>query len=67
MLCDVKLGHFEVITPQQYNGYPWCMGLNMTYMGLNLTYMGLKVTYMGLRLSYSPFEQQLQFFGPTKS
>ena len=24
MLSDVKLGHFEVITPQQYNGYPWC-------------------------------------------
>ena len=23
MLSDVKLGHFEVITPQQYNGYPW--------------------------------------------
>ena len=26
MLSDVKLGHFEVITPQQYNGYPWCHG-----------------------------------------
>ena len=25
MLSDVKLGHFEVITPQQYNGYPWCI------------------------------------------
>ena len=25
MLSDVKLGHFEVITPQQYNGYPWCL------------------------------------------
>ena len=24
MLSDAKLGHFEVITPQQYNGYPWC-------------------------------------------
>ena len=23
MLSDAKLGHFEVITPQQYNGYPW--------------------------------------------
>ena len=21
MLSDAKLGHFEVITPQQYNGY----------------------------------------------
>ena len=26
MLSDVELGHFEVITPQQYNGYPWCIG-----------------------------------------
>ena len=26
MLSDAKLGHFEVITPQQYNGYPWCQG-----------------------------------------
>ena len=25
MLSDAKLGHFEVITPQQYYGYPWCM------------------------------------------
>ena len=24
MLSDAKLWHFEVITPQQYNGYPWC-------------------------------------------
>ena len=24
MLSDAKLGQFEVITPQQYNGYPWC-------------------------------------------
>ena len=26
MLSDVKLGYFEVITPQQYNEYPWWQG-----------------------------------------
>ena len=24
MLSDAKLWHFEVITPHQYYGYPWC-------------------------------------------
>ena len=33
MLSDAKLGQFEVITPQQYNGYPWCKRFwNMTEM-----------------------------------
>ena len=26
MFSDAKLGHFEVITPQQYKWYPWCTG-----------------------------------------
>ena len=49
-----------------YMGLLTYVGPKLTYVGLKLTYVGLKVTYMGLRLSYSPFEQQLQFFGPTK-
>ena len=42
MLSDAKLGHFEVITSQQYNGYPWCTCTYRYVISLGLC-KGMKV------------------------
>ena len=48
MLSDVKLGHFEVITPQQYFGYPWCN----TFRIHNSKIIFYRVTQLALFFSF---------------
>ena len=46
MLSDAKLWHFEVITPHQYYGYPWCTTVLLLgfLFQTSCLYMTLKIT-----------------------